>query len=67
MPAPARFDSRPQIPLHPGSERAYGMPNLILVHQESKQERGDYEAIARDLRARIPDIAVFIVDTKDTR
>jgi len=43
------------------------MPNLILVHQESKQERGDYETIARDIQGRMPDIAVFIVDTKDTR
>ena len=35
------------------------MPNLILVHQETKQERADYEEIAR--RA---DVDVFIVDTK---
>ena len=37
------------------------MPNLILVHQESKQDRADYEAIARKV-----DVDVFIVDTKDT-
>ena len=35
------------------------IPNLILVHQETKQDRADYEEIAR--RA---DIDVFIVDTK---
>lgn len=35
------------------------MPNLILVHQETKQDRADYEEIAR--RA---DVEVFIVDTK---
>lgn len=35
------------------------MPNLILVHQETKQDRADYEEIAR--RA---DVDVFIVDTK---
>ena len=34
-------------------------PNLILVHQETKQDRADYEEIAR--RA---DVDVFIVDTK---
>jgi hypothetical protein len=35
------------------------LPNLILVHQETKQDRADYEEIAR--RA---DVDVFIVDTK---
>lgn len=35
------------------------MPNLILVHQETKQDRADYEEIAR--RA---DVDVSIVDTK---
>ena len=35
------------------------MPNLILVHQETKQDRADYEAIARRV-----DVDVFIVDTK---
>lgn len=35
------------------------MPNLILVHQETKQDRADYEEIAR--RA---DVDVFVVDTK---
>ena len=37
------------------------MPNLILVHQETKQDRADYEAIAGKV-----DVDVFIVDTKDT-
>lgn len=37
------------------------MHNLILVHQETKQDRADYEQIARRLRG----IAVFIVGTKD--
>jgi hypothetical protein len=37
------------------------LPNLILVHQETKQDRADYEEIAR--RA---DVEVFIVDTKAT-
>ena len=36
------------------------MPNLILVHQETKQDRADYEEIARRV-----DFKVFIVDTKD--
>ncbi|MGQ0545877.1 MAG: hypothetical protein ACT4P3_11175 [Betaproteobacteria bacterium] len=35
------------------------MPNLILVHQETKQDRADYEAIARRV-----DVDVYIVDTK---
>ena len=37
------------------------LPNLILVHQESKQDRADYEELARRLRG----IEVFIVDTKE--
>ncbi len=40
--------------------------NLILVHQRTKQDRADYEEIARRIGARTPDIAVFIVDTKET-
>lgn len=36
------------------------MPNLILVHQETKQDRADYEEIGRRV-----DAEVFIVDTKD--
>lgn len=35
------------------------MPNLILVHQETKQDRADYEEIARRV-----DVDAFIVDTK---
>ena len=42
------------------------MPNLILVHQDSKQDRRDYEEIARRIGRRAPEIAAFIVDTKDT-
>lgn len=42
------------------------MPNLILVHQKNKQDRADYEAIERCIGASVPDIAVFIVDTKET-
>lgn len=41
------------------------MPNLILVHQETKQDRTDFEEIARRIAAQAPEIAVFIVDTKD--
>jgi len=41
------------------------MPNLILVHQQTKQDRADYEEIARRMRLRAPEIAVFIADTKD--
>lgn len=41
------------------------MPNLILVHQRTKQDRADYEEIARRIGERAPDIAVFIADTKD--
>ena len=36
------------------------MANLILVHQDTKQDRADYEEIARRV-----DADVFIVDTKD--
>lgn len=35
------------------------IPNLILVHQDTKQDRADYEEIARRV-----DAEVFIVDTK---
>jgi hypothetical protein len=35
------------------------LPNLILVHQETKQDRADYEEIARRV-----DVEAFIVDTK---
>ena len=41
------------------------MPNLILVHQETKQDRQDYAEIVRRIGAIARDIAVFIVDTKD--
>lgn len=37
------------------------MANLILVHQQTKQDRADYEEIARRV-----DVEVFIVDTKDS-
>lgn len=37
------------------------MANLILVHQPTKQDRADYEEIARRMDA----IEVFVVDTKD--
>ena len=40
------------------------MPNLILVHQKSKQDRAEYEEIGRRVGVRAPDVAVFIVDTK---
>jgi hypothetical protein len=39
--------------------------NLILVHQKTKQDRADFEAIARLIGARAGDIRVFIADTKD--
>ncbi len=41
------------------------MPNLILVHQETKQDRADYEEIGRRIAQRTGDIAVFIANTKD--
>jgi hypothetical protein len=40
--------------------------NLILVHQETKQDRADFEVIARQLGERARDIRVFVVDTKQT-
>jgi hypothetical protein len=40
------------------------MPNLILVHQRSKQDPADYAEIARRIAARAPDIAVHVADTK---
>jgi hypothetical protein len=43
----------------------YRVLNLILVHQKTKQDRGDFEAIARLIGARAADIRVFIVDTKE--
>lgn len=41
------------------------MRNLILIRQGTKQDRADYEEIARRIGARAPDVAVFIVDTKE--
>jgi hypothetical protein len=40
--------------------------NLILVHQKTKQDRADFEAIARQVGERAPDIRAFVVDTKET-
>jgi hypothetical protein len=40
--------------------------NLILVHQKSKQDRADFETIARQVSERAPDIRAFVVDTKQT-
>ena len=40
--------------------------NLILVHQKSKQDRADYEAIVRRIGERARDMAAFIVDTKES-
>ena len=40
--------------------------NLILVHQESKQDRADYEEIARRIDAMQSGVRVFIVDTKES-
>ncbi len=34
------------------------------MHQQTKQDRADFESIARMIGARAPDIRVFIVDTK---
>jgi len=42
------------------------MPNLILVHQKTKQDRADYEEIERRIGIRAPDVAVFIADTKES-
>jgi len=41
------------------------MPNLILVHQRSKQDPADYAEIARRIATRAPDIAVHVAGTKD--
>ncbi|MGH8704500.1 MAG: hypothetical protein ACREUO_03675 [Burkholderiales bacterium] len=41
------------------------MPHLILVHQETKQDRGDYEEIARRIGAAGRSVRVFIADTKE--
>ena len=41
------------------------MPNLVLVHQRTKQAYSDYETIARQIGERTDDIAVHIVDTKE--
>ncbi|MEO8143051.1 MAG: hypothetical protein ABI654_02450, partial [Betaproteobacteria bacterium] len=38
--------------------------NLILVHQKSKQDRADFETIARQIGERAPEFRVFVVDTK---
>jgi len=38
--------------------------NLILVHQQTKQDRGDFETIARQVAEQAPDIRAFVVDTK---
>ena len=36
------------------------------MHQKSKQDRADFEAIARQIGERATDIRVFVVDTKET-
>lgn len=36
------------------------------MHQKSKQDRADFEAIARQVGERAPDIRAFVVDTKET-
>ncbi len=41
------------------------MPNLILVHQKTKQDPEDYREIARLVEDSGQGISVFIVDTKD--
>ena len=41
------------------------MPNLILVHQRTKQDPADYAEIARRMAARAPDIAMPFVVKKD--
>ncbi len=41
------------------------MPNLILVHQETKQDRRDYDEIARRIAAAARGVRVFIADTKE--
>jgi hypothetical protein len=40
--------------------------NLILVHQQAKQDRADFVTIARQVGERAPDIRAFVVDTKET-
>lgn len=43
----------------------YRVLNLILVHQKTKQDRADFEEIARGrVGERAPEIRVFVVDTK---
>jgi len=44
----------------------YRALNLILVHQKAKQDRADFEGIARLIGERAADLRVFIVDTKET-
>jgi hypothetical protein len=39
--------------------------NLILVHQPTKQDRADFETIARQIGERAADIRALVVDTKD--
>jgi hypothetical protein len=39
--------------------------NLILVHQQTKQDRADYEELSHRIAARRVGIATFIVDTKE--
>lgn len=41
------------------------MPNLILVHQTSKQDIADYIEIRRQVSECAEDISVYIVDTKE--
>ena len=41
------------------------MLNLVLVHQPTKQAMSDLETIAALVTERAPDIAVYIVDTKE--
>ena len=36
------------------------------MHQKTKQDRADFETIARQVGERAPDIRAFVVDTKDT-
>ncbi len=36
------------------------------MHQRTKQDRADFEAIARQVGERAPDIRAFVVDTKET-
>lgn len=41
------------------------MPNLVLVHQPTKQAMSDLQTIAAMVTERASDIAVYIVDTKE--